>query len=85
MVILVANCGLEFRAQRFESCFIILKCLIFEVFDVKLELVLDSSQNQSEGFFGSGTKQPILNGTKQPIFKIGQNSRFSKRDKIADW
>ena len=25
---------------------------------------------------GSGTKQPILNGTKQPIFKIGQNSRF---------
>ena len=25
---------------------------------------------------GSRTKQPIVNGTKQPIFKIGQNSRF---------
>ena len=29
-------------------------------------------------FTASGTKQPILNGTKQPIFKIGQKSRFSK-------
>ena len=43
---------------------------------------------------GCGTKQPFLkrdktadsqNGTKQPIFKTGQNSRFLKRDKTADF
>ena len=43
---------------------------------------------------GSGTKQPILkqdkttdfqNRTKQPIFKTGQNSRFSKQDKTTDF
>ena len=41
---------------------------------------------------GCGTKQPILkrdktadfqNDTKQPIFKTGQNSRFSKRNKMS--
>ena len=41
---------------------------------------------------GCGTKQPILkrdktadfqNETKQPIFKTGQNSRFSKRNKMS--
>ena len=41
---------------------------------------------------GCGTKQPILkpdktadfqNETKQPIFKTGQNSRFSERKKMS--
>ena len=41
---------------------------------------------------GCGTKQPTLkrdktadfqNGTKQPIFKTGQNNRFSKRNKMS--
>ena len=43
--------------------------------------------NITKHFTGSRTKQPILNGTKQPIFKTAdfQNSRFSKQSKTADF
>ena len=34
---------------------------------------------------GGRTKQPILSETKAPILETGQNSRFWKRDKIADF
>ena len=34
---------------------------------------------------GGRTKQPILNETKAPILETGQNRRFWKRDKTADF
>ena len=54
--------------------------------------LLDTIVTKAPG--GCGTKQPFLerdktadtqNGTKQPIFKTGQNSRFLKRDKTVDF
>ena len=35
-------------------------------------------------FQENGIKRSILSGTKQLIFKTGQNSRLTKRDKTTD-
>ena len=50
----------------------------FEVSMVTLSFITTNN-------LGGRTKEPILNETKSPILETGQNSRFRKWDKIADF